>query len=114
VPWWLKIREELMSDLFKEMCSLSGKLSDFSDEIKDKEEKHKLLELYLIVTGLCEKIADQEFDENDDFYRDTIEKILDTGRVTKEFIENQIKLVEVFDHLNTIIDNVINIREIGN
>ncbi|MGD2091502.1 MAG: hypothetical protein PVH61_35345 [Candidatus Aminicenantes bacterium] len=26
----------------KEMCSLSGQLSDFSDEIKDPEEKQKL------------------------------------------------------------------------
>jgi hypothetical protein len=92
-----------MSDLFREMCSLSGKLSDFSDEIKDKEEKHKLLELYLIVTGLCEKLADQEFDDNDDFYRDTIEKIMDTGRVIKEFKENHIKLTEVFVHINDII-----------
>jgi len=95
-----------MSDLFKEMCALSGKLSDFSDEIKDKKEKHKLLELYLIVTGLCEKIPNQEFDENDDFYRDMIEKIIDTGRVIKEFKENHIKLPYVFVHINDIIANV--------
>ena len=102
-----------MSDLFKEMCALSGKLSDFSDEIKDKKEKHKLLELYLIVTGLCEKIAVQEFDENDDFYRDTIEKILDTGQVIKEFKANQIKPVDVFKHLKAIIDSIEKILEKG-
>ena len=101
-----------MSDLFKEMCSLSGKLSDFVDNIKDKEDRKNLLELYLKVTGLCEKIAKKEFDENDDFYRDTIEKIMDTGRVINEFKENHIILTVVFDHINLIIDNVINIREI--
>ena len=103
-----------MSDLFKEMCSLSGKLSDFVDYIKDKEDRKNLLEFYLKVTGLCEQVSNQEFDENDDFYRDTIEKIMDTGRVIKAFKKNQIKLMDVVDHLNTIIDNVINIREIEN
>ena len=101
-----------MSDLFKEMCSLSGQLSDFSDVIKDPEEKKQLLKLYLTVTGLCEKIAGPEFDENDDFYRDTIEKILETGRLIKEFKENRIILVDVFAHLNAIIDSVEKIREI--
>ena len=103
-----------MSDLFKEMCSLSGQLCDFSDEIKDPEEKKKLLKLYLTVTGLCEKIAGQEFDEDDDFYRDTIDKILDTGRVIKEFKENRIKMEDLSDHLNTIIVNVEMIMEIEN
>ena len=95
-----------MSDLFKEMCRLSGKLSDFSDEIKNKEEKHKLLALHLIVTGLCEQVSDQEFDENDDFYRDTIEKILAAGGVIKEFKENNIELIDVFVHISDIIANV--------
>ena len=100
-----------MSDLFKEMCLLSGKLSDFVDFIKDKEDRKNLLEFYLKVTGLCEQVSNQEFDENDDFYLDTIEKIMDTGRVIKAFKENQIKLMDVFDHLTDIINNVINIRE---
>ena len=94
------------------MCSLSGQLSDFSDEIKDTEEKKKLLKLFLTVTGLCEKIAGQKYDENDEFYRDTLEKILDTGRLIKEFKENRIILVDVFAHLNAIIDSVEKIREI--
>ncbi|MHA2474095.1 MAG: hypothetical protein ACXAES_12780, partial [Promethearchaeota archaeon] len=61
-----------------------------------------------------EKIAHEEFDENDFFYRDTVEKILDTERVIKEFKENQIKLVDVFDHINAIIENVEKIMEIYN
>jgi cell fate (sporulation/competence/biofilm development) regulator YlbF (YheA/YmcA/DUF963 family) len=103
-----------MSDLFKEMCSLSGKLSYFVDYIKDKEDKKNLLEFYLKVTGMCEQVSNQEFDENDDFYLDTIEKIMDTGSLIKEFKEKKIKLMDVLDHLNTIINNVINIREIEN
>jgi len=103
-----------MSDLFKEMCSLSGKLSNFVDDIKDKEDRENLLKIFFKVNELCEKVAKKEFDENNDFYRDTIEKIMDTGGVIKEFKENHIKLTEVFDHLNTIIDNVINIREVEN
>jgi hypothetical protein len=63
---------------------------------------------------MFEKIAYKEFDENDDFYRDTIEKIMDTGLVIKAFKENQIELSEVFDHLTAIINNVINIREVEN
>ena len=94
------------------MCSLSGKLSYFVDYIKDNEDRKNLLEFYLKVTGLCEQVSNQEFDENDDFYLDTIEKIMDTGSLIKEFKENQIELTEVFDHLNIIINNVINIREI--
>ena len=103
-----------MSELFKEMCSLSGKLSDFVDYIKEKEDRKNLLALHLKVTGLCDQVSNQEFDENDDCYRDTIEKIIDTGRVIKAFKENQIELSEVFDHLTAIINNVINIREIEN
>ena len=103
-----------MSDLFKEMCSLSGKLSSFVDDIKDKEDKKNMLALYLKVTGLCEKISKKEFEENDDFYQDTIDKIMDTGRVIKEFRESQIKMTEVVDHLTAIINNVLNIRECKN
>ena len=95
-----------MSELFKEMCSLSGKLSGFVDYIKEKKAKENLLSLFFIVNELCEKIAKKEFDENDDFYLDTIEKIMDTVRVINEFKENKILLTEVFDHLTSINDNV--------
>jgi cell fate (sporulation/competence/biofilm development) regulator YlbF (YheA/YmcA/DUF963 family) len=96
------------------MCSLSGKLSGFVDGVKNDEDRKDLLEFYLKVTGLCEQVSNQEFDENDDCYRDTIEKIIDTGRVIKAFKENQIKLTEVFDHLTAIIDNVKKISGIEN
>jgi hypothetical protein len=96
----------LMSDLFKEMCRLSGKLSDFIDKTKDKEKSQNLLEIFFKVNALCEKIAKQEFDENDHFYRDTIEKIIDTEQVIKEFKANQIKLINVFVYLIDIIANV--------
>jgi hypothetical protein len=95
-----------MSDLLKEMCRLSGKLSYFIDETKDKKEQKKLLALFFKVIELCEKIAHHEFDEIDDFYRDTIENIMDTERLIKEFKANQIKLINVFDHLINIIANV--------
>jgi hypothetical protein len=95
-----------MSDLLKEMCTLSGKLSDLINETKDKEEKEKVLALFFKVNDICEKIAQQEFDENDDFYRDTIENIIDTERLIKEFKANQIKLINVFEHLIDIIANV--------
>jgi hypothetical protein len=103
---WLKIREEIMSDLFKEMCTLSGKLNDLIDDTKDKDERQNLLALFFKVNELCEKIAHQEFDENDDFYRDTIENIMDTERLIKEFKQNQVKLINVFVHLIDIIANV--------
>jgi hypothetical protein len=95
-----------MSDLFKEMCTLSGKLNDFIDETKDKEERQKLLALFFKVNEQCEKIAHQEFDENDDFYLDTIDNIIDTERLIKEFKANQIKLINVFVYLIDIIANV--------
>jgi hypothetical protein len=95
-----------MTDLFKEMCSLSGKLNDFIDETKGKEERQNLLEIFFKVNGLCEKIAKKKFDENDDFYRDTIDKIMDTERLIKEFKENQIKRINVFVHIIDIIANV--------
>jgi hypothetical protein len=95
-----------MSDLFKEMCRLSGKLSALINETKDKKEKEKLLALFFKVNDICEKIAKQEFDENDDLYRDTIEDIIDTERMIKEFKADQIKLKNVFGHLIDIIANV--------
>ena len=103
-----------MSELFKEMCSLAGKLSSFVDYIKDKDDKKNILSFHLKITGLCEQVPNQEFDENDDFYLDTIEKIRDTVHVIKAFKENKSKLTEVVDHLNTIIENVLNIKEIEN
>ena len=95
-----------MTDLLKEMCTMSGKLSILINETKDKEEKEKLLALFFKVNDQCEKIAHQEFDENDDLYRDTIENIIDTERLIKEFKANQIKLINVFAHLIEIIANV--------
>ena len=103
-----------MSDLFKEMCSLSGKLSDFVDGIKNDEDRKNLLALHLKVTELCETISTQKFDENDDFYLDNIEKIMDTGLMIKLIKENQIELTEVFDHLTSINDNVKKISGIEN
>ena len=96
----------MSSDLFKELCSLSGNLSNVINKTGNEEEKQKLLALYLKVNDQCEKIAKQEFDENDDFYRDTIENIIDTERKFKEFKANQIKLINVFVHLIDIIANV--------
>ena len=64
-----------------------------------------------MITGLCEKTAGQEFEENDDDYRDTIEIILDTERVIAAFKENRIEMAEVTGHFKTIIDNVENILE---
>jgi len=95
-----------MTDLFKEMCRLSGKLSDFIDKTKDKEKTQYLLEIFFKVNALCKKIAKKKFDENDDFYRDTIDKIMDTERLIKEFKENQIKRINVFVHIIDIIANV--------
>jgi hypothetical protein len=95
-----------MTELFKEMCRLSGKLSDFIDKTKDKEKIQNLLEIFFKVNALCEKIAKLKFDENDDFYRDTIEKIIDTERMIKEFKANQIKRINVFVHIIDIIANV--------
>jgi hypothetical protein len=96
----------LMTDLLKEMCRFSGKLSDFIYKTKDKEKSQNLLEIFFKVNSLCEKIAKQKFDENDDFYRDTIEKIMDTERLIKEFKANQIKRINVFVHIIDIIANV--------
>jgi hypothetical protein len=69
-----------MSELFKEMCFLSGKLNDL--------------------------IAEKEFDENDDFYIDTIEKIMDTERLIKDFKAKQLNLINIFVHIIDIIANV--------
>jgi hypothetical protein len=96
----------MSSDLFIEMFKLSGKLNDLIDETKDKKEEEKLLALFFKVNDKCEKLAQKEFDENDDFYRDTIENIIDTERLIKDFKANQIKLINVFEHLTNIIANV--------
>ena len=95
-----------MTELFKEMCRLSGKLSDLIDKTKDTEKSQNLLEIFFKVNALCERIAEQEFDENDDFYRDTIERILYTEHMIKEFKAKQIKLINVFVHIIDIIANV--------
>jgi hypothetical protein len=98
--------EELMSELFKEMCSLSGKLNDLIDIIKDKDERLELLRIFFKVTDNCEKIAHEEFDENDDFYRDTVDNILETELLIKDFKENKLKLNDVLVYLIDIIADV--------
>jgi hypothetical protein len=95
-----------MSELFKEMCFLSCKFNDLIDKTKDKEKRQNLLELFFKVNQLCEKIAEKEFDENDDFYIDTIEKIMDTERLIKDFKAKQLNLINIFVHLIDIIANV--------
>jgi hypothetical protein len=95
-----------MSELFKEMCFLSGKLNDLIDKTKEKEKRQNLLELFFKVNQLCEKIAEKEFDENDDFYRDTVENIMDTERLIKDFKAKQLKLINIFVHIIDIIANV--------
>ena len=95
-----------MSDLLKEMCIMSGKLKDFINETQDKEERKKLWAKYQEINKHIENLAKKVFDENDGFYKETIEKIIDIERVIKEFKENQIELVNVFVHLIDIIANV--------
>jgi hypothetical protein len=95
-----------MSDLFKEMCALAGKISKFIGETEDVEEREKLWIKYHEVNKQIEKIAGEKFEENDYFYKNTIENITDTERVIKEFKANQIKLVNVFVHIIDIIANV--------
>jgi hypothetical protein len=103
---WLKISEDLMTELFKEMRLLSGKLNDLIDKTKGKEKKQNLLELFFRVNKLCKKIAKKKFDENDDFYRDTVANIMDTERLIIDFKARQINLINVFVHLIDIIANV--------
>jgi hypothetical protein len=95
-----------MSDLFKEMCTMAGKLSNFIGETKDVEDRKKLWEKYQEINKQIGKIAGVKFEENDFFYSNTIENITDTERVIKEFKAKQIKLVNVFVHLIDIIANV--------
>jgi hypothetical protein len=85
---------------------MSGKLKDFINETQDNVERNTLLSIYFKLNEKIEKLAGQEFDENDDFYLDTVDNIMDTERVIKEFKENQIKLINVFVHLIDIIANV--------
>ncbi len=95
-----------MSVLLKEMSAMSGKLQSLILKTKDKEEQKKLLEKYFQLNDQVEKLAKQTFDENDGFYRDTIDKIMETERVIKEFKAKQIELIEVFVHIIDIIANV--------
>jgi coenzyme F420-reducing hydrogenase alpha subunit len=99
-------KEDLMSELLKEMSAMSGKLHSFIIKTKDKEEQKKLLEKYFQLNDQVEKLAKQTFDENDGFYQDTIDKIMETERVIKEFKAKQIELINVFVHLIDIIANV--------
>jgi CRISPR/Cas system-associated endonuclease Cas3-HD len=85
---------------------MAGKLSNFIGETKDVEERKKLWKKYHELNKQIEKIAHEEFEENDFFYRNTIENITDTERVIKKFKENQINLVNLMVHLIDIIANV--------
>ena len=95
-----------MLEILREMCTLAGKLKDFINETENEEEKKILWERYEEINKQIEKFAGTQFDENDDFFRDTIDKILDTERVFKDFKANQIKLINVFVYLIDIIANV--------
>jgi hypothetical protein len=102
--------EGLMLELLREMSAMSGKLKDFINETKDKKEQKKLLGKYFQISHQIKKLGQDVFDENDGFYKDTIDKVKNTEQVIKEFKENQIKLISVLVYLIDIIADVEKIR----
>lgn len=95
-----------MSDLFKRMCKMSCNLVKIIDETKDNEERLKLWARFVQITEQINILPHIQFDESEDFYWETVEKIKDTERVFNEFIEHEEELTYVFHQLSEIIANV--------
>ena len=95
-----------MLELLKEMCNLAGNLSNVIEKTGKSKDQKKLWARYVDLVNQIDKLGRITFDENDKVYQETIDKIKNTEKLFKEFIDNQAKLAGIFRPLTSIIANV--------
>ena len=95
-----------MSELLKEMCTMSGRLSTLINQTKTVEERKKIWSRYLEINGQIERLVCKEFDEDEEFYRETVDKIKDTETVINKSKENSFGADDVLSHVSNIIAHV--------
>ncbi|UCH95149.1 MAG: hypothetical protein JSV88_33570 [Candidatus Aminicenantes bacterium] len=105
-PQKLFTKDRKPQRLLKELCQMSGQLSEIINKTNDKEELDKLREQHIKITELIDKTGKIQFNENDKYYRDTIKKFKDTEKVFKAFAANQIEIMEMLKSITDIIANV--------
>jgi hypothetical protein len=95
-----------MLELLKEMGTMCGKLQEFINKTKNKDDQKKLMEKYVQLSTQVEKMANKILDENDGFYLETMVKVVKTEQVVKEFNAQKIEFIDVLIYLIDIIANV--------
>ena len=106
-PQKLLINDNKPQRVLKELCMMSGQLSDVINKTTDKEELNKLREQHIKISELIDKTGKIQFNENDKYYRDTIKKFKETEKQFKAFAAQQI---EIMDMLKTITDTIANVE----
>ncbi len=92
--------------VLKELCRMSGQLSEIIIKTTDKDELNQLIEKYIKISELIGKTGKIQFNENDKYYRNTIKKFKDTEKEFKQFAANQIEIMDLFKSITDIIANV--------
>lgn len=85
---------------------MAGNLTQLIDKTDDLNVRKRLWERYVDLKDQIDKMANLQFEENDDFYKETIEKIIETEALFKDYEENQEKLLQVLKQISDIIASV--------
>jgi hypothetical protein len=96
-----------MNDLVKELCNVSGPLSDLIAIEKEPGFRKGLIELLLMVHGKIRKATQFQIPNSpNEFYQLVMNNIQDTGNLITKYRENSIPFSEIFDHLVNVLNKI--------
>ena len=95
-----------MSELLKEMCTMSGRLSPMINKVKPVANRVEVWTRYLEINSLIERLVGKEFDQKEQFYCETLDKIKESEIVINRYRGNPDDLIQVKIHISNIIADV--------
>jgi len=95
-----------MSDLFKELCYLSGDIGKLIESSGDKNGRHKLWKEYKELSLKIGEVSGKVFDDSNVIYRDVVDKLQDLREFIHSFKEGDENLTAILLRLGQVFSEV--------
>jgi len=92
-----------MSDLFKELCYLSGDIGELIQSSGKKESRIKLWKKYKELNLIIGEVSGKVFDDSNIIYRDVVDKFQDLREFIHSFKEGEENLTAILLRLSQVL-----------
>ena len=95
-----------MNKLTKEFSAMLKELEELYYRTEDEEEKEKLIAHHKNLSEKLEKVTRAQFDRNDKYYQEAIEKLKKTKKEITKHLKTQLQIVELFKYLTDFTEQL--------